>query len=122
MKITFKSIKTSVKNLPWQKIGKTTKSVIKYSAIAGFLFMTAKSCDDQYEKYDKRRTEQQEEIKAKDINRYNNLIEKIALGDAVGDFTFWTNEYTKMNDSIRIAQRAYFEGAQMVRDSINNAK
>ncbi len=61
------------------------------------------------------------EIKAKDPQRFERLIMK---SDKMSKFA-WQNELNSMNDSLRldsVARKAYFEGAQMVRDSINNAK
>ena len=63
------------------------------------------------------------EIKMKDPQRYARLAQKDEDGK-LSKF-LWSRERDKMNDSLRIdsvAKKAYFEGAQMVRDSINNAK
>ena len=62
------------------------------------------------------------EIAKKDPKRYDSL-----LHDGVSRHSFidWQYEVNKMNDSIKadsLVKRAYFEGAQMVRDSINSIK
>ena len=49
------------------------------------------------------------------------------MNDGVSRHTYkeWQYEVNRMNDSIKadsMARRAYFEGAQMVRDSIKNAE
>lgn len=59
------------------------------------------------------------EIAQKDLKRYDSLIH-----DGISRLSYrdWQYEVNKMNDSIRtdsMVKRAYFEGAQMVRDSIN---
>ena len=58
------------------------------------------------------------EIKQKDSKRYDSL-----MNDGIGRHSFidWQYEVNRMNDSLKIdsiAKRAYFEGAQKVRDSI----
>jgi protein-arginine kinase activator protein McsA len=58
------------------------------------------------------------EIQQKDPKRYDSL-----LHDGVSRHSFidWQYEVNRMNDSLKIdsiAKRAYFEGAQKVRDSI----
>ena len=58
------------------------------------------------------------EIQQKDPKRYDSL-----LHDGVRRHSFidWQYEVNRMNDSLKIdsiAKRAYFEGAQKVRDSI----
>ena len=63
-----------------------------------------------------------QEILKKDAKRYDSL-----MNDGVSRHSFidWQYEVNKMNDSIKadsMAKRAYFEGAQMVRDSIINAQ
>jgi hypothetical protein len=48
----------------------------------------------------------------------NDKVQRLSYQD-------WQYEFNKMNDSIKadsIAQKAYFEGAQMVRDSIKNSR
>ena len=63
------------------------------------------------------------EIKAKDPQRYA-MLEKRAEDGNMSKFR-WKEECIKMNDSLRIDsvyKKAYFEGAQMVRDSIMNVK
>lgn len=71
--------------------------------------------------YDKDVKNAKAEIKAKDPQRFERLIMK---SDKMSKFA-WQSELNSMNDSLRldsVAKKAYFEGAQMVRDSINNAK
>ena len=48
------------------------------------------------------------------------MCEAIALDREYDGVSYWEEGYNTMTDSIRIADRAYFEGAQMVRDSIKN--
>ena len=62
----------------------------------------------------------QKEIKLKDPKRYNSLINNSISSKPI-DFEDWRYEERLMNESIKIdslVKRAYFEGAQMVRDSI----
>lgn len=62
------------------------------------------------------------EIAQKDPKRYDSLIHD---GKYRHSFIEWQYEVNKMNDSLKadsMAKRAYFEGAQMVRDSIKNSK
>ena len=62
------------------------------------------------------------EIKLKDPKRYDSLMHD---GVYRGSYLNWQYEVNKMNDSIKtdsLMKRAYFEGAQMVRDSIKNAE
>ena len=74
--------------------------------------------------YDKNVAEKsKKEIKAKDPQRYA-MLEKRAEDGEMSKFK-WREECIKMNDSLRIDsvyKKAYFEGAQMVRDSIANLK
>lgn len=60
------------------------------------------------------------EIAQKDPYRYDSLMRD---GVQRRSYVDWQYEVNKMNDSIRtesLAKRAYFEGAQMVKDSIKN--
>lgn len=62
------------------------------------------------------------EIAQKDPKRYDSL-----MSDGVSRYSYkeWLHEAQKVNDSLKTEskiRRAYFEGAQMVRDSIKNAE
>jgi hypothetical protein len=62
------------------------------------------------------------EIKQKDPLRYDSLIHD---GKHRVSYIDWQYEVNKMNDSIKadsMAKKAYFEGAQMVRDSIKKTE
>ena len=62
------------------------------------------------------------EIAQKDPKRYDSLAHD---GHHRLSFLDWQYEVNKMNDSLKadsMAKRAYFEGAQMVRDSIKNSE
>lgn len=64
------------------------------------------------------------EIANKDINRLNRINNAISQGEMKNTLANWKNEYNKMMDSLKtdsIAKKAYFDGAQMVRDSIKVA-
>lgn len=70
---------------------------------------------------------QKKEILKKDSLRYEKAAakepEEIFLNLRKG--VYWSKEYKEMNDSLKmdsIIQKAYFEGAQMVRDSIAGVK
>ena len=62
------------------------------------------------------------EISKKSPKLYDSL-----MNDGITRLTYkdWQYEVNRMNDSIKsdsMVQRAYFEGVQMVRDSIKNAE
>ena len=62
------------------------------------------------------------EIKQKDPKRYDSLMHD---DEQRCCFIDWQYEVNRMNDSLRtdsMIKRAYFEGAQMVRDSINKTE
>ena len=64
------------------------------------------------------------EIANRDITRFNSINNAISKGDMKNSVANWKNEYNKMMDSLKIdsiAKKAYFDGAQMVRDSIKVA-
>ncbi|MCM1003321.1 MAG: hypothetical protein NC408_03150 [Candidatus Gastranaerophilales bacterium] len=65
------------------------------------------------------------EVQIKDPARYERLVPADTVHDFFrNDGVFWSQEAKEMNDSLKmdsIIQKAYFEGAQMVRDSIANA-
>lgn len=73
----------------------------------------------------KKRDDLKEIIQKRDVSRYQSLKEKIASTSGMSDsYSVWLKEYNAMQDSIKldsIAQKAYWEGANMVRDSIKNA-
>ena len=61
----------------------------------------------------------QEKIKQIDSNRYDSLIKNTTVRHS---YTDWEYELRLMNESIKtdsLVKKAYFEGAQMVRDSLN---
>lgn len=66
----------------------------------------------------------QKEMYAKDPERYYKTLEhNKAIGMPHHPFA-WNKAYDRMQDSLKmdsIIKKAYFEGAQMVRDSIKNA-
>lgn len=62
------------------------------------------------------------EIKEKDPKRYDSLLSNNFYGHSYED---WAYEEKLMNESLKVdslVKRAYFEGAQMVRDSIKNSE
>ena len=63
-------------------------------------------------------TDLKQEILQKDRKRYDSL-----MNDGIHRYSFadWQYEVNKVNDSLKadsMIKRAYFEGAQMVRDSL----
>lgn len=71
--------------------------------------------------------EQKKEIFEKDSIRYKKAIAHEPSNGflEIRRFSYWNEEIKNMNDSLRIdsiIKKAYFEGAQMVRDSIAGAK
>ena len=61
------------------------------------------------------------EIQMKDSARYNNLVK----AGKTNNIYVLRDQAKKMNDSLKIdsvAKKAYFEGAQMVRDSLKKAQ
>ena len=65
------------------------------------------------------------EVLSKDSLRYKRVEKETAKLDYIVEKNAWARELSAMNDSLKIdsiARKAYFEGAQMVRDSINNSK
>lgn len=120
MKINPSFIKDRIQNLPWAKISNITKKSAKYIGISFLTLASANYCIKFNEKYEDEKIKYQTAIKNEDIIRYNKMIEQIAINKAHGDLNFWQKGYEKMTDSIRIADRAYFEGAQMVRDSLKS--
>ena len=66
----------------------------------------------------------QKEIRLKDPKRFDSLMSN-PIGLKPVDFEDWHYEERLMNEAIKtdsLVKRAYFEGAQMVRDSIKNAE
>ena len=66
----------------------------------------------------------QQEIMTKDPKRYNKLI-NTPISARPMSFNDWKYEAKIMNDSLKydsLVKKAYFEGAQMVRDSIKNMR
>lgn len=60
------------------------------------------------------------EIQMKDSARYNNLVK----AGKTKDINFLEVQAKRMNDSLKIdsiAKKAYFEGAQMMKDSLQKA-
>ncbi len=65
------------------------------------------------------------EVLSKDSLRYKRVEKETEKLGYATKKQIWIKELADMNDSIKfdsIAKKAYFEGAQMVRDSINNSK
>ena len=63
------------------------------------------------------------EIQAKDPERYIRTLEGDNSISRISGVQYWGEAYNRMQDSLRtdsIVKKAYFEGAQMVRDSIAN--
>ena len=63
-------------------------------------------------------------IKEKDPERYLNILNNINDGKLQNSKPNWQKELDIMNDSLKIdslCKKAYFDGAQMVRDSIKTA-
>ena len=109
-----------IKNLPWQKIGQKIGKTIKYTSLGVVALGSVALCGINEEIKNEEKAKYQKLIKEKDINRYNKMCEAIALDREYDCVSYWEEGYNTMTDSIRIADRAYFEGAQMVRDSIKN--
>lgn len=76
-----------------------------------------------YNQIQKEKNKIAEKIAQKDINQYNSINQNIQNGKMRNSYANWLEEYSKMQDSLKIdsiAKKAYNEGAQMVRDSIKN--
>ena len=122
MKVNFQTAKETVKNLHWKEIGIKTAKVAKGAGVGVLAMCTLAYCG-VFEAKDKDEKERyQNLIKDTDINRYNKMCEEVALGKAQNNTIYWEEGYKEMTDSIRIAERSYFEGAQMVRDSLKIPK
>ena len=66
-------------------------------------------------------TDIQKEIKLKEPKRYDSLLSN-PIDSRPINFEDWRYEERLMNESIKtdsLVKRAYFEGAQMIRDSIS---
>lgn len=117
MKVNFQSITTTVKNLPWAKYGNYTKKAAKILATGYIATIGIVKCSQENTMLEQEKATIRREIKNTDIDRYNRINESIVSGEKHDVLSLWLNERAKMNDSISIAERAYFEGAQKVRDS-----
>lgn len=65
------------------------------------------------------------EIKTKAPQKFEEINNKYKPKNRYADFSFWYQQNKQLDESLKmdsIIQKAYFEGAQMVRDSIANAK
>ena len=65
------------------------------------------------------------EVLARDSLRYKRVEKETENSGYATKKHIWIRELADMNDSIKfdsVAKKAYFEGAQMVRDSVNNLK
>lgn len=100
--------------------------VAGYSAMALLVTYCIGSTYDGWRKQEQRFIENtSREIRNKDINRYNKIVNNILSGSMQNNSEVWNKELTNMKDSLRIdslCKKAYFDGAQMVRDSIKMVK
>lgn len=65
------------------------------------------------------------EFKAKAPHKFEELDNNYKSRNRYADFSYWYQQSKKLDESLKmdsIIQKAYHEGAQMVRDSIANAK
>ena len=91
--------------------------------VAGALYISGSAVRDVIE-YDKKYINNvSKKKKEKDPSRYLKIVDNITAGKLHNTPKNWENELQLMRDSLRIdslCKKAYFEGAQMVRDSIKN--
>jgi hypothetical protein len=122
MKINFEPVKTKIKKYKWSKLAETGKDILKFGG--GCLALTALTftCARIEENSQQKKLKYKNYIKETNVELYNNINEKIVAGKKYDTTYEWEKAYNEVRDSIRIAQRAYFEGAQMIRDSITNSK
>lgn len=99
----------------WDKVANTVfTALILSTSYAGYVAI--RDAKDH-----KSITDIKTEIRQKDIKRYDSLINHPPIRNSYED---WEYEARIMNDSIKadsMAKKAYFEGAQMVRDSLYKA-
>lgn len=107
------------------KINKTIfDNTIMGLCAAGSLCAIGSTIKNSVEQDKKVITNISQEIKEKDPNRYLKITGNIASGKFKNQPQNWQKELELMNDSLKIdslCKKAYFDGAQMVRDSIKNA-
>ena len=107
------------------RINKDTCTNILAGCVAAVGLFTAASVIRDSIEYDKKQIKDiSAEIKEKDPERYFNIINKITDGKLQNTRPNWQKELDIMNDSLKIdslCKKAYFDGAQMVRDSIKTA-
>ena len=122
MKINFEPIKTKIKKYNWSNFVEAGKDMLKFGG--GCLALTALTytCARIEENSQQKKMEYKNYIKETNVELYNSINEDIVAHKKYDSTYEWEKAYNKVNDSIRIAQRAYFEGAQMVRDSIAKSK
>lgn len=86
--------------------------------ISGYCCYTAHNDIKNYRSID----DIKKEIKEKDPKRYDSLLNSDFYGRSYRE---WEYEERLMNESLKVdslVQRAYFEGAQMTKDSIKNTE
>lgn len=80
------------------------------------ILMIQRSCDNQIIK------ELKSEVCSKDSVRYKEIEKRSEARGFFAEKALWIQENKAIDDSLKmdsIAKKSYFEGAQMVRDSIN---
>lgn len=96
-----------------------TKQFLFFSALAVPTILISRSCEEKIV------NDMRQEIYVNDSLRYKRIDANTRNMNCFSQKPIWARELRNMKDSIKldsVAKKAYFEGAQMVRDSINNTK
>ena len=106
------------------QVKKLLTNSFKPTVILATLSLVGYVAFDDYRQSLKAIEDYKQEIFLKDSVRYQNFSNEYKSKSFYEDAEAWRNERDEMLDSLEkigIAQKAYYEGAQMVRDSIANA-
>ncbi|MCQ2743383.1 MAG: hypothetical protein MJ230_01120 [bacterium] len=99
------------------------KKIAQWTAIGLLTIGTLHYCEKGRQGVNKRREYYKSEILKKDTIKYIELLDRNTK-EYMSDVD-WKRELKKINDSIKIdsmVRKAYYDGAQMVRDSITKVK
>jgi hypothetical protein len=121
MKVKFNNLMSRVKSYNWGKAQMLAKDVLRFGAcsVATAAFTYTFSVIEQ-----QKMLEYKNAVKEADIELYNRINEEIKSNNKGNTLHNWKRIYNQMEDSISIssAQRAYFEGSQLVNDSVKMIK
>lgn len=118
MKVNFNNLITKIDPKNIKKAVNIAKDVLRF----GTYSITTAAFIYTYTNIQKQKTlEYKNAVKEADIELFNKINTQIETKQSNNELYIWRSAYNSINEPNQITHRNYFEGEQMLKDSISNS-